>query len=93
MENSQKLNDALGRLTAAVGKLETVAHQRLSTDKMVDVLETDIQRLGEDRSRLAATLDSAEARADKLESINKEVSRRLVAAMESIRTVLDKQGR
>ncbi|MTI16589.1 DUF4164 family protein [Rhodobacteraceae bacterium RKSG542] len=92
METEQKLDDALGRLSAAIGKLEGVAHQRMNADKSMGVLEKDLQRLGEDRSQLAATLDDAEARAEKLETVNKEVSKRLVAAMETIRTVLDKQG-
>jgi hypothetical protein len=44
-----------------------------------------------DRARLAEALDSASARAQRLESTNREVSRRLVTAMETIRAVLDKR--
>jgi hypothetical protein len=47
---------------------------------------------GEDRSRLAQTLDAAEERSGRLEDANREVSRRLVAAMESIRDVLARNG-
>jgi len=43
-----------------------------------------------DRARLAHELDSSEARAERLEDANKEVSRRLVTAMETIRAVLDR---
>ncbi len=43
-----------------------------------------------DRRKLAQELDASEGRAERLEAANKEVSRRLVAAMESIRTVLDR---
>ena len=53
--------------------------------------EAEVQRMGADRTRLAESLDSAEERAMRLENTNREVSRRLVEAMESIRTVLDKK--
>ena len=43
-----------------------------------------------DRAKLATELDSSEARAERLEEANKEVSRRLVTAMETIRAVLDR---
>jgi hypothetical protein len=43
-----------------------------------------------DRSRLAQELDASEARAERLQDANKEVSRRLVTAMETIRAVLDR---
>jgi len=48
--------------------------------------------MGADRARLAESLDNAEARAQQLESANREVSRRLVDAMESIRSVLERSG-
>ncbi len=51
-----------------------------------------MHRLGTDRSRLAQSLDAAEARSARLEEANREVSRRLVAAMETIREVLARQG-
>ena len=40
--------------------------------------------------RPASAADRAESRAERLEDVNKEVSRRLVTAMETIRTVLDR---
>ena len=42
------------------------------------------------RTKLASELDNSEARAERLEEANKEVSRRLVTAMETIRAVLDR---
>lgn len=36
------------------------------------------------------SLDQAEFRANRLEEVNREVSRRLVTAMETIRAVLDR---
>jgi hypothetical protein len=52
----------------------------------------ELQRLGEDRSKLALDLDQSAARSARLEEANREVSRRLVAAMESIRAVLERHG-
>ena len=52
--------------------------------------EAEVQRMNADRSRLAQELDISEARAERLEEANKEVSRRLVTAMETIRAVLDR---
>ncbi|AAL51493.1 hypothetical cytosolic protein [Brucella melitensis bv. 1 str. 16M] len=49
-----------------------------------------MQRMNADRSRLAQELDQSEARAERLEAANREVSRRLVTAMETIRAVLDR---
>ncbi|WP_068087100.1 DUF4164 family protein [Polycladidibacter stylochi] len=89
MENRQELNKALERLTSSVAKLEQVAGARMSEAQSMETLEIDVQRLAEDRAELAARLDHAEAKADRLESVNKDVSRRLVTTMETIRSVLE----
>jgi chromosome segregation ATPase len=84
-------NAALKRLEAALDFLESAIERRLEGTLEVANLENELHRLGTDRSRLAQSLDAAEARTAKLEEANTEVSRRLVAAMESIRGVLDRQ--
>ncbi|MER2606510.1 MAG: DUF4164 domain-containing protein [Siculibacillus sp.] len=83
---------ALGRLAAAMETLEAAVERRFEADRSTATLEDEIARLGEDRSRLAQDLDGEKARAVLLEDTNREVSRRLVAAMESIRSVLDAHG-
>lgn len=83
------LADAVRRLDQAVGLLETTVQRRMDADRPLNALQDDLQRMGEDRSLLAASLDESEARASRLEAANKDVSRRLVSAMETIRTVLD----
>ena len=83
---------ALDRLARAVSRLEAAVEHRLEADLSLNGLEAEVQRLGEDRSQLAATLDMAEARVARLEDANREVSRRLVSAMESIRSVLETHG-
>ena len=84
-------NAALKRLEAALDFLEGAIERRLEGTLEVANLENELHRLGTDRSRLAQSLDAAEARTAKLEEANNEVSRRLVAAMESIRSVLDRR--
>ncbi|NRG17376.1 DUF4164 domain-containing protein [Rhizobiales bacterium] len=83
---------SLERLSRAISKLESAVERRLDADTSLGSLQDELQRLGEDRSQLAETLDKAEARANRLEEANREVSRRLVSAMESIRTVLEAHG-
>ena len=86
------IDEALARLARSLDVFEASLNRRLEADKTVASMEDELQRLGADRSQLAQTLDEAEARSARLESANKEVSRRLVAAMESIRVVLDGHG-
>ncbi|MTH98042.1 DUF4164 domain-containing protein [Roseibium sp. RKSG952] len=86
------IDQALKRLGEAVGALETSIQRRIDADMSLHSLQDDLQRLGEDRSQLASTLDKAEARANRLEEANKDVSRRLVTAMEKIRGVLEAHG-
>lgn len=84
--------DAVKRLENAVGLLETAVQRRLDADRSLNSLQDDLQRLGEDRSQLASSLDESEAKAFRLEEANRDVSRRLVTAMETIRSVLDAHG-
>lgn len=86
------LADAVKRLDAAVGHLEAAVQRRMDADRSLNALQDDLQRLGEDRSQLADSLDKSEARASRLEEANRDVSTRLVTAMETIRTVLDAHG-
>ena len=53
-------------------------------------IDGEVRRVHADRARLAQELDQSEIRANRLEEVNREVSRRLVTAMETIRAVLDR---
>ncbi|MCK7613165.1 DUF4164 domain-containing protein [Roseibium sediminicola] len=86
------LADAVRRLDQAVGQLETAVQRRMDADRSLNAMQDDLQRMGEDRSQLAASLDESQARASRLEEANRDVSRRLVSAMETIRSVLDAHG-
>ncbi|UTO28255.1 DUF4164 domain-containing protein [Bartonella harrusi] len=81
---------ALERLEKALRTLEiTIINRNAVIDKSNE-WEEEIQRMNADRSHLAQALDRAEAQVERLEVVNKEVSKRLVKAMETIRVVLDR---
>jgi hypothetical protein len=79
-------------LQSAIDLLEGAIERRLENAREVTGLEGELHRLGTDRSRLAQSLDASEARSARLEEANREVSRRLVQAMESIREVLERRN-
>ena len=92
MAGTSTIEHALQRLASAVGLLEGAIDGRFERERHAEGVEAEMQRLGTDRSRLAQSLDAAEARSARLEEANREVSRRLVAAMESIREILARNG-
>lgn len=80
-----RLNKALDTLERAVDTSIETRGKELNTDEQ-------IQRMTEDRAKLARNLDDAEAKIVSLKDVNSEVSRRLVGAMEMVRGVVDKQA-
>lgn len=79
---------AVRRLETALRGLEVAIGQRLSRVVGSASLAAQVETLSADRARLAETLDQAQARAVRLESVNRDVSRRLGAAAEAIRDIL-----
>lgn len=92
MPETVSLDAALSRLDLSIDRLTAAVQRRRGADRTIADLRDEVARLGEDRSKLALDLDGAMLRAGRLEDANKEVSRRLVSAMESIRAVLDAHG-
>ncbi|WP_442581285.1 DUF4164 domain-containing protein [Mesorhizobium sp. ASY16-5R] len=90
MTGEATLREVIIRLGKAMDSLEHAAAARLENEQDYSEAEAEVQRMNADRSRLAQELDLSEARAERLEEANKEVSRRLVTAMETIRAVLDR---
>ena len=84
------LKEVINRLGKAMEALEDAALTRIEQGQDYAEAEAEVQRMNADRARLAQELDASEARADRLQDANKEVSRRLVTAMETIRAVLDR---
>ena len=90
MTGETTLKEVIARLGKAIETLEDAVAARLEHERDYSEAEAEVQRMNADRSRLAQELDNSEARAERLEDANKEVSRRLVTAMETIRAVLDR---
>jgi chromosome segregation ATPase len=90
MAGEQSLADIIDRMSQAMKAIEGTVESRDETSRDYREAEEEVQRMNADRMRLAQELDGSEARAERLEKANKEVSRRLVAAMETIRAVLDR---
>jgi len=91
MPDSNPLADAFSKLNAALERLEKTVDARIEREAALGDAEAEVQRMGADRTRLAEALDTAQERAQQLEHVNKEVSRRLVDAMESIRRVVEQK--
>ena len=77
------LNDALKRLEDAIEVPQDRGRGKPSGRE-------EVHRLNLDRAELARKLDRSENTAQQLRDANREVSRRLIAAMEALRTVLER---
>jgi predicted nucleic acid-binding Zn-ribbon protein len=83
---------AVRRLEAALQSLEHAVEDRLSRAVGADGLAEEVQMLSTDRARLAEQLDQVQARAAKLETLNRDASRRVDKAIDTIRAVLREDG-
>jgi hypothetical protein len=90
MPAGEIVTTAIEDLRRALGDLDRAIELRFERERDAAELEGEVKRTHADRSRLAHELDQAEFRANRLEEVNREVSRRLVTAMETIRAVLDR---
>ena len=93
MSDTSVIEAATRRLTLALDALEAAAEERREVDLGEDNLMAQVHALDDDRSRLASDLDTAMARARSLESTNRDIGRRLDAAIRTIRSVLDPHDR
>ena len=90
MTGEATLKEVIARLGRAMDALENSVGARLEHEQDYSEAEAEVQRMNADRSRRAQELDQAQDRANRMEEANREVSRRLVTAMETIRAVLDR---
>lgn len=88
----QPLAQALARLNDALDLLDRRVDETLERQPASLAKDEEVQRLAQDRAKLAAQVDSEKARGDRLAQINGEVSRRLVGAMETVKKVLDSRA-
>jgi conjugal transfer/entry exclusion protein len=93
VKDENEVEQILQQLDNSLEKLETVVEGHLESKIANQDYAAEVQRMGADRSRLAGSLDDAEVRCQRLENVNREVSSRLVNAMETIRGVIDKSPR
>lgn len=93
MSDQTSIEAATRRLALALDALEAAVERRRIGDRLEAGLADQVQALGADRSRLASELDTQAARARRLEGTNRDIARRLDAAMDSIRSVLEVKDR
>jgi hypothetical protein len=93
MNDTSPIDAATKRLALALDALEAAVERRREADRDEQGLADQLHALGADRSRLASDLDLAAARARALETTNREVARRLDAAIDTIRAVLESNDR
>jgi hypothetical protein len=89
MAEASGIDAARRRLALALDALEAALDQGRGAGTSGGGLSAQLHALATDRSRLAAELDAAVARARSLESTNREVAERLDAAIATIRSVLE----
>ena len=85
---SPNLDDAMKRLEKALGLLEASVSRRLEADRRRGDLETELQLMQDDRSRLAVELDGAVTRLHRFEAATDDVSRRVREAIGAVQSVL-----
>jgi len=93
MSDTSAIDAASRRLGLAMDALEAAVERRREADRGHSGLSEQLYALGDDRSRLASDLDTASARVRMLETTNREIARRLDAAIESVRNVLEANDR
>lgn len=90
MPAEKSLKTALEALNKALNQLDNEVDKQVEASRSSIEAAAELDRMIADRSRIAHELDQAQDRANRLEEANREVSRRLVTAMETIRAVLDR---
>jgi hypothetical protein len=80
------------RLRAAVDALEQAEARRRANQRQTGPIETELALMQDDRARLATELDAALARSNRVENLAEDLTRRVDAAMTTVRAVLEKNG-
>jgi FAD/FMN-containing dehydrogenase len=88
MTESDTIDAASRRLALALDALAAAVERRREADRRGATLASQLHSLGADRSRLAAELDAAAARARALEVTNHDIAVRLDGAIDAVRSVL-----
>jgi hypothetical protein len=91
MSEQTAIERATRRLAQALDQLDAAVERRVEIERSRGVLTQQVHALDADRSRLAADLDTQMSRVRELETANRDIARRLDAAMDNIKLVLDAQ--
>lgn len=89
-QDEDGLAAAAKRFDSAMARLDQSLQDMTGRMQRLKRIEVDTQRLVQERARLATELDKTSARAKRLDDSAHDVSRRLVEAMETVRSVLAK---
>ena len=89
---SPAITQALGQLRNAVTALEAVVARRAQDDRSVEILKRELAVMQDDRAQIALDLDSAMAKAARLDAITGELSRRVDRATTLVREVMGDLG-
>ena len=90
MSAEEGFEAAQQRLRTPIQRLDVLVELRRGREAAGRDAAVEIRRRTADRGRLAKELDTALARGERLDRANRDVSRRLVDAMERVRSVLDR---
>jgi hypothetical protein len=88
MSETDSIEIASRRLAFALDALDAAAERRCEAARNEEALTAQVHVLGDDRARLAGELDQAIAHSRVLETANREVAKRITAAIEAIHGVL-----
>jgi uncharacterized protein YicC (UPF0701 family) len=86
------LDDAMKRLDGSLSLLEASVSRRLEAERRRGSLETELQLMQDDRTRLAVELDGALTRLHRFEAATDDVSRRVRQAIGAVQSVLAQAG-
>ncbi len=92
MSDPSSVDTATRRLTQALDALDAAVERRLEATNNEARLSDQLHTLGTDRARLVSELDVQIARSRQLESANREIARRLDAAIDNIRSVIGERA-
>ena len=88
MTEESKIELALARFESAISAVEVAVVKTQRSNRGQETLSQEVVALREDRSQLAAELDSVKAAVRDQKEINAQLSERVDGAMQNIRTIL-----
>ena len=85
---SPAITQSLAQLRQAVTALESVVARRADDDRTLDLMKKELAVMQDERAKLALDLDTALAKAARLDAVTGELARRVDRATTTVREVL-----